>query len=507
MEYHQSTKLDDTSELAAPEVSGRPVDLWNYPGKTVVKLDKELLNIPASVVPLLQKGLHAVPAELHSPHQNLRTLSTWLFMACGMRRSIKKPWGDAYARAIGSIDHSYCDEIYVAAFSIDGLEPGFYRYSYKSHSLTKLREAGEALALLRRGRPDLQFLSEVPCAVLVSSVFCRSSWIYGKRGYRKSILEAGQLTANLHATAMGLGMISYVRLRMNDLSMRELIGLRREFTYPEAESVQSMIVWSDEIQKPQPKWDKPTETLPQIERINSDKVLSYGSILAAHNEAMSVSVAVREVRPPLTDFTPVPPHAKQHAIDIQKQELKCLTLKQVLTDPMDCETFTSKPIPQIAIHRITQCAFRGGTFFPLKPDGPHTALVRPFWVLHNVTGLRPGIWWYDPVINRWVYLNEGEYHEEVGHLMRRPEELKYASAICVIVANLKMLMEQAGPDLYRLAHLEAGLAAQRLVLAARSLELASNVYPDFADDLWRHFLGLGNTGWEVLATLAFGGGK
>ena len=50
---------------------------------------------------------------------------------------------------------------------------------------------------------------------------------------------------------------------------------------------------------------------------------------------------------------------------------------------------------------INRLAFRGGTFFPLHPDGPHVALVRPFWLIHEVVGMDSGLWYYHPPTDAW----------------------------------------------------------------------------------------------------------
>ena len=43
-------------------------------------------------------------------------------------------------------------------------------------------EGVDTLAQIKRGRPDLEFIKRAPAALLVSTTFCRSSWLYGTRG-------------------------------------------------------------------------------------------------------------------------------------------------------------------------------------------------------------------------------------------------------------------------------------------------------------------------------------
>ena len=65
-------------------------------------------------------------------------------------------------------------------------------------------------------------------------------------------------------------------------------------------------------------------------------------------------------------------------------------------------------------------------------------------------------------------------------------------------------MRGAGPDAYRLAHLEAGVVAQRIQLAAASMELACAGAGAFYDDEVRRFLDVDRTSWEPIYALSVG---
>jgi hypothetical protein len=65
-------------------------------------------------------------------------------------------------------------------------------------------------------------------------------------------------------------------------------------------------------------------------------------------------------------------------------------------------------------------------------------------------------------------------------------------------------MGVAGPDLYRLAHLEAGTVTNRLALSSEALDLAWCESGLFYDEEARQFLGLRNTSWEMLNVIALG---
>ena len=65
-------------------------------------------------------------------------------------------------------------------------------------------------------------------------------------------------------------------------------------------------------------------------------------------------------------------------------------------------------------------------------------------------------------------------------------------------------MQVAGPDIYRLALLEAGMVTNRIALSTEALNLGWYESGNFYDDELRQFLGLRVTGWEILNAVAVG---
>ena len=77
--------------------------------------------------------------------------------------------------------------------------------------------------------------------------------------------------------------------------------------------------------------------------------------------------------------------------------------------------------------------------------------------------------------------------------------------MCLIVANLRELMNVSSPDTYRLAHLEAGIAGQRMYLACTAMNIECCSVGSFQDDEIRKSLDLMDTDWECLYAFALGG--
>ena len=139
----------------------------------------------------------------------------------------------------------YPFEVYVAAFGIEGLEPGLYHYNLIDFTLCKLRDGQITLSTIKRGRPELNFLKSVPAAILVSTIYWRSAWRYRQRGYRMALLDTGHLMQNLVTAANGLGIATNPRLQLNDRTMRELIGIHPNADFGAIECVQGLVAWAD----------------------------------------------------------------------------------------------------------------------------------------------------------------------------------------------------------------------------------------------------------------------
>jgi SagB-type dehydrogenase family enzyme len=471
-----------------------------------VQLPTTLLDVGVPTISLLDVGFEAIPDSQLNPPQDLRTLATWLHLSYGQTIKNQRGIHTTWIRSCPSQGQLYPVELYVAAFAIEGLEPGFYHYSVREFALRKLRTGHEALAALTRGRPDLNFLKTVPLTILVSTIFWRCAWRWERRGYRQALLDAGHVVGNLATVAMGLGITTITRLRVANATSRELIGLPAEpEQFGEEEAVHAMVTWADQATNPMPPAANGSHALEPIARAPLSKdVKSYGSILATHMDCVAPGVTIKEVRPPHTELSPLPSTFPTEGFPIPGETPAGEPLRKVLLTRYPILTFDRRPMPRDEFKLLSRLAFRGGTYFPMYPDGPHVGLVRPLWVTFDVSGMDNGIWYHDPVIDEWSVLKRGDHRRQAGYMSLEQEFAGQGVATCFIVANLNHLMSHAGPDTYRLAHLEAGICAQRLYLAANALGLGVSFTGLFYDDEVRKFFGLAQSGWEVMYAVAIG---
>jgi SagB-type dehydrogenase family enzyme len=370
--------------------------------------------------------------------------------------------------------------------------------------LARLRDGPETLARLMRGRPDLHVLKRSPAALLISTVYARSAWKYGLRGYRYALLDAGHLVGNLAAAAAALGMGVDVRLKVSESATRELIGVGQAPAAGEAESVQAMVIWSDPRQhSAEMAADAAAGPMPAIARGPRGPASEHPLMLEAHQACTAPGVAIRDVKPPVTDLSALPEDVPRIMLTGEGAAAS-LALDRVVAARRSAHSFSRRPITAGQLGALGRAAFRGGTFDPLQPAGRHLALVRPFWFVRWCDGIEPGIWYHDPVTDGWSLIRAGDFHVQCRHLCLGQRPAGKAAATGFLMASLGAAMAAGGPDVYRLAHLEAGVAVQRMALAATSLRLASTPLGDFYDDDVRRFLGLLQTGWEPVHAVCVG---
>lgn len=605
MDYHDSTRHTPESlaaEPVQPDPTTRPYEFLVFEMLPKVDLPPGLIDLSGSTLSLMRDGLAAVPAAQVGPPQDLKTLATWLHFADGIASKRRTVTQTVFTRTCFSDGGAFPCELYVFALAVDGLEAGLYHYAPREFALRKLRNGPETLSRLTRGRPDLMFLKTVPAAIFVSTLFSRSTWRFGRRGYRNALHDAGYLVQNLVTVATGLGIQTMTRLHLNESATRELIGVPPDADFAQAESVQAMIVWADRATCPMdyaPRAgatataaataapagatatgatatagtatagtatgatataatrapvaaaansparpvvplslsslsDFPpargeealagaagfsgssagagpgaggTNALPPIERSDiAPDVVPYVSILEAHSACVAPGVALRELRSPLTDTSPLAAGHPTVEMPVSIEGPPAGDpLRKVLLTRQATPHFGPRPLSRHLFATVNELTFRGGTFFPLHPDGPHVALVRPMWIVHNVQGMDPGVWYYNPITDHWATVRHGgPFRKEAARLALDQPAFGQCAATCVLIANLQPIMSVTGPDLYRLAHIESGIVTNRMALSCEGVGLAWFESGQFYDEQCRQFLGLQQSGWQPLNVIAVG---
>src|SRR5258706_619639 len=202
---------------------------------------------------------------------------------------------------------------------------------------------------IKKGRPDLEFLKTLPAVILVGASYWRAVHRYGRRGYRTMLLDAGQMVQNLVAAGAGLGAQTITRLRMNDSTLRELIGCPLDEPLATAESIVAMVAWADRAVAPivVPPGASAAH-LPAIARSElSVKVCddpASAEPLLVHQDCIAPGVAVHELRPPLTEMSPMPANFPVSAVRLDRDPEGGLPIRQTMLQRRPKPTLAKHPV-------------------------------------------------------------------------------------------------------------------------------------------------------------------
>jgi SagB-type dehydrogenase family enzyme len=224
--FHENSKTSRYQEMPSnDEVAARML-------RTLESLPYDLypaIELPSSLTPLqLSLGeaiLNRATTRAMDPIPlALRDLATILHFAYGVTRdNTGTEWPRPF-RTVPSGGALYPLEIYFYTGRVESLPAGLYHYNPSANRLRQLFE-GDLAAQIADGlvQPDLAGSSSV--IFFITAVFERSTFKYGDRGYRFTLLEAGHVAQNINLTAIGLGLGSTNIGGFFDRQIDALLGL------------------------------------------------------------------------------------------------------------------------------------------------------------------------------------------------------------------------------------------------------------------------------------------
>ncbi|MBL7073533.1 MAG: SagB/ThcOx family dehydrogenase [Candidatus Omnitrophica bacterium] len=131
-------------------------------------------------------------------------------------------------RAYPSAGAIYPLEIYLIAGDVTGLEPGIYRYDWKSHSLV-LHKEGDFRDILARAASNQRMIQEAPATIVVASSYKKVERRYGERGALRYVsMDAGHLGQNVHLQTQSIGLGTVMVGAFTDDKVAEIIDLKDE---------------------------------------------------------------------------------------------------------------------------------------------------------------------------------------------------------------------------------------------------------------------------------------
>jgi SagB-type dehydrogenase family enzyme len=163
------------------------------------------------------RGFTPVPLQL-------RTLATLLYYTYGVTRSNEGTIFPRPFRVVPSAGALYPLELYFSSSQVEDLPPGLYHYNPAENCVEQLSEDTRhrelSAALVQRELPTRSSVM-----VFITSMFERSTFKYGDRGYRFALLEAGHVAENLNLVSTALGLASLNVGGYFDRMVDQILGL------------------------------------------------------------------------------------------------------------------------------------------------------------------------------------------------------------------------------------------------------------------------------------------
>lgn len=124
-------------------------------------------------------------------------------------------------RAAPSAGATYPLEIFIAK------KDGLFRYIPQSHSIKKEKDK-DLRKDIAKAALEQMFVADAGLVIVITAVFDRTTWRYGKRGVRYVYIEVGHCAQNIHLEVVALGLGSVPVGAFNDEKVTKLLGLKDE---------------------------------------------------------------------------------------------------------------------------------------------------------------------------------------------------------------------------------------------------------------------------------------
>jgi len=465
--YHALTKYTEDNVRSGPELdwSLQPAQF-----KQIVSQNRVSLR---SYLPVRLPGQDA-GTPVGGTHESLARLSRLLYFGNGLTGLIRYgPGQGQFLRAAPSAGALYPTETYVAVRDLPGLAPGIYNYQVPTHDLVLLWD-DDPFNELKAACGDAARFDETGLCLIFTGVFWRSAWRYQERGYRRVLLDTGHVLSNLVAYAPEVSATAHPHLGFVDPAVNG------PFFFDDAvEGVLACVPITDGESPalPGPLWASATGDGGSLKAatIGDESDLAASATVALHRASScweSLPAVAMEHREAQVSERSIP-LAAPTAFDVPK----------VILRRRSARSYSGASIPLDALGQVLGYSLG-------RADGTRTfrlatrdaGLLGCHVVVLDVDGLDQGLYAVEGAGEALLPLAMGSFRERLFHLSLGQEIAQRCAAIVVYTAPADESITAYGDRAYRYLHVEAGMAGQRLQLAAQAHGIGACGIGGFFDD-------------------------
>lgn len=357
-------------------------------------------------------------------------------------------------------------ELYLVTGEGQEVPAGVYHYDPPHHALDIIR-TGASLAAVCRCLVDPGHASTA-FALIVSCFFWKNAFKYGEFSYRLHCLDLGVLLAQCMEVAQPYGLRGTVNYQFLDDALNEILGLD-----PLYESVYAVVTFrdpSDSWQRIPERAARPIENEPACQSIaaGTPALSSWPLLEALHRASM---IQNRCDFRPLQTVPPPSAPAGLHRMPLSgEREIR-------LVEGIDRRRSARQYFQPGAISRwqFTQIVLAAAQGYRNDIDGETAALQHTllYCAVNNVEGIEPGIYCYAPAEQALIPVREGNVSPHIQHILPGLTNANpsHISLSIFPVGSYEDGFSTSGDRWYRIQNMEAGMAIQRLYLAAATLKL------------------------------------
>lgn len=484
--YHELTKHSYESVRTGP----RGLDWANAPRKFKTYVDATGIPLPAPTTTGVvgHEAIRRSSEQVSGGKVDLETLASLLFFTAGVHAVKRRSWGDQEVRTYAAAGALYPNEVYVVTAELASLPAGVYHYSPLEHALVPIR-AGDLRGNLAEAAGGLASVRAAPVTLALGGIPWRTTWKYRTRGYRHLFWDAGMMLANLLAAAAARDLPFEVVGDFVDGAVNGLLGLdgRKEVglcLVPVGEGYPAPAPAAVQAIHP--------EVLPLSLEETDDPEIAVAHAASSRRSASEI----RRARPipaggegtTSLGFDVVPAPAGRLSQD---------SIERVVLRRGSSRRLARLPMPAAELAAVLNAAL--GRFPADSGPGPMAALV----VANDVEGLDPGAYRFVPGRDAatFVPVRRGEQRETAGYLCLEQPLGADAAAVVFLMARLDDYLSATGARGYRLAQLEAAVAAGRIYLGAYAQCLGASGITFYDDDVSALH---GLPGWSPMIAMVLG---
>jgi len=480
-DYHNLTSYDRRRMTGHALDWGHRPDLYKrYPNAKSIPLPAEGVTagerslwdivLDSSVIP-------AAPRKM-----TLDGLASLLGLSYGITAAVRHPQETFNYRSAPSAGALYPCEIYVAAYAIDGLDPGLYYFSVVDFALKQIRGADFA------GFGGQNSEKGLSLSLFITGIPYRSAWKYRARAYRYVLLDSGHLLGNLALVLKAQKLISEITYDLDAAATGLLLGVdncreagvaRLDAGSPDGWQ-KDAFVGSGEI-------PALTGEMIAASRV-SDRETGYPEIeqmLAAGLPGKPLAEAVRPPPPVISAPGKWQPGGRAN------WPIATDPLTRTLVSRRSSRNFIPLEIPRDSFKNLLALlsAAITGSLSMGPPVARHLSVG---FVAGAIEGVAPGFYLLDPQARQYALVSPGQLGAPMAAACLNQDWLKNAGVHFLFMPNPGYLDETCGPRGYRYAMIQAGFLGQVVYLGATALGLGSCGIGAIYDDEAQTLLGLGN---------------